>query len=272
MENYVKKSQNILIVWHEGRPEADMKKILEKIKSNIGGGSIQLENQQRLKLASHGKSSFDISFLGVFSPITAISEDILIEIARIVKPGGRIVIRFAEADFSDVSSTLKLSGFVNIQQDKDGFVFGEKPSFEVGSSLKLKKAIKPTTPLDKNTVSEAKKVWSLSAMDMNDDDVDLIDDNSLLNEDDLIKPDAASLKVSCGSGDRPKKACKNCSCGLAEELESGKKPQPKAVTSACGSCYLGDAFRCASCPYLGMPAFKPGEKISLSDRQLKADA
>lgn len=90
---------------------------------------------------------------------------------------------------------------------------------------------------------------------------------------------------------REKKACKDCTCGLAErqaaaglegddeveKVEELKKPKvqfslkeltevdftTEGKTGGCGSCSLGDAFRCSGCPFLGLPAFKPGQAISL---------
>lgn len=102
-------------------------------------------------------------------------------------------------------------------------------------------------------------------------DVKLIDESSLLTEEDLAtRPTATKGDAGCNPK-KVKKACKNCSCGLRElELlnESGLpgsiKTQPAkpvtdgklgvsggGITSSCGSCYLGDAFRCSGCPYLG---------------------
>ena len=56
------------------------------------------------------------------------------------------------------------------------------------------------------------------------------------------------------SGERKRLPCANCTCGL---LEKDKKNS----VSACGSCYLGDAFRCSGCPYLGKPPFDPYSNI-----------
>lgn len=41
---------------------------------------------------------------------------------------------------------------------------------------------------------EVAKVWTLSASDMLDDEVELVDDDALLDEEDLKKPDPSSLK------------------------------------------------------------------------------
>lgn len=129
-----------------------------------------------------------------------------------------------------------------------------------------------------------------------------IDAEALLTPADRERP-AACDTATPSSGPRRKKACKGCTCGLAEEekaeeeaeqaeltrrlkvvlldadgvvevdatngVDKEKERLKKAAesatkaTSSCGSCYLGDAFRCSSCPYRGLPAFKPGEKVEI---------
>ena len=107
-----------------------------------------------------------------------------------------------------------------------------------------------------------------------DDDDDLIDEDALLTEEDLKKPQLPSVG-DCEVGST-RKACKNCTCGRAEAEEKVEKlglsmDQLDNPQSACGSCGLGDAFRCATCPYKGLPPFKLGEKVSLSSNFLAAD-
>lgn len=125
------------------------------------------------------------------------------------------------------------------------------------------------------------------------EDDELIDENELIDNSLLNTGSIICLREPNSSGKKRRKACKDCSCGLAEreafgfdedqEKEKEKveaKEQPKRIqfstqdlseidftiegkVGGCGSCSLGDAFRCDGCPYLGLPAFKPGQVISL---------
>jgi len=102
-------------------------------------------------------------------------------------------------------------------------------------------------------------------------DSDLVDEDALLDNDFQQTEDISSSKFDCGelSSGGKKRACKDCTCGLAERQiddDAQMTVEDKIVrSSACGSCYKGDAFRCASCPFLGKPAFEPGsERVVLA--------
>ncbi|CAK9066642.1 Anamorsin homolog (Fe-S cluster assembly protein DRE2 homolog) [Durusdinium trenchii] len=91
-----------------------------------------------------------------------------------------------------------------------------------------------------------------------------IDEDTLLED---VPAPVGKGKSDCSS--QPK-ACANCSCGRKEledkfgAEEAKKRLEQGKERSSCGSCYLGDAFRCETCPYRGLPAFKPGSKVELA--------
>eukprot|EP01100_Stratorugosa_tubuloviscum_P009739 TRINITY_DN4094_c1_g1_i1.p1 TRINITY_DN4094_c1_g1~~TRINITY_DN4094_c1_g1_i1.p1 ORF type:complete len:313 (+),score=136.76 TRINITY_DN4094_c1_g1_i1:30-941(+) len=134
-----------------------------------------------------------------------------------------------------------------------------KPSWQIGVSTPLRFAKKAEQQKQTVTLSS----WAVSAQ-KNQDEEELEDEDKLLEEDDLKKP--LVVKSDCETGIQ-RKACKNCTCGLAEQENQTAKIDSTddilPVKSACGSCHLGDAFRCSTCPQRGKPAYQPGQTVLL---------
>ncbi|KKY23385.1 putative anamorsin family protein [Diplodia seriata] len=125
-----------------------------------------------------------------------------------------------------------------------------------------------------------------------DDDDDLIDEDDLLTEQDKMRPVMPPPECRPKVGKR-RRACKDCTCGLAQQIEAEDKAKrdeaDKALNTmkldtndlaevdftvqgkvgSCGNCALGDAFRCDGCPYIGLPAFKPGEEVRLLNNDIQ---
>lgn len=146
------------------------------------------------------------------------------------------------------------------------------PSTPISLSLKRPSEASTSAALPLRT-SKANKasLWAFTAAPIGSTPK-TIDESTLLTDEDLARP--TLVKREDCDVKKTRKACKDCSCGLREILldeaeqddlvQAGFKPMKGVdngkgerkitsgvATSSCGSCYLGDAFRCGSCPYLG---------------------
>ncbi|RDW23791.1 cytokine-induced anti-apoptosis inhibitor 1, Fe-S biogenesis-domain-containing protein, partial [Yarrowia lipolytica] len=148
----------------------------------------------------------------------------------------------------------------------------------------FKRASPATAAPSTNGTNPAATVNLNSVVTLSMDDDDLMDEDDLMEDDtNLSMPIKIPAKCDPGPGKKRRKACKDCTCGLKEMEEQAKDAQLAAQntvtlsaedtaeidftvqgkTGGCGSCALGDAFRCDGCPYLGLPPFKPGEAVSI---------
>ena len=226
-------------------------------------------------------SSFDVVLT---RPTLTFSPPFLASILSVLAPGGSLVALVSSSD-PEVpklfQSQLVLSGFVDVAATPVGSggacateIVAQRPPWSVNASAPLKLKRKTAAPAATAPVttlvapsSSTSNVWNLAASDINELDADLADEDALLAKDTFVPAPRAAVSTDCGTGAGvQKKACKNCTCGLSEEQAAPAPapapvvvvkpaPAPAKLVSACGSCGLGDAFRCGGCPYLGKPAF-----------------
>nr|DAD48564.1 TPA_asm: hypothetical protein HUJ06_018501 [Nelumbo nucifera] len=221
-------------------------------------------------------------------PIESFSMDLVVYISRTLEPADRLL--------EKILRVLKPGGTVSVQISQPAAENIDKPSTTLEGKV-TGSWIPGSTSCSIETVYAARRYsttynqgqeaflenWFIIFYQENekswpkikiDDDADLIDEDSLLTEDDLKKPQLPPVG-DCEVGST-RKACKNCTCGRAEAEEKVEKlgltaDQINNPQSACGNCGLGDAFRCSTCPYRGLPPFKLGLKVSLPVNFLDAD-
>ena len=128
----------------------------------------------------------------------------------------------------------------------------------VGES-KLDDGTRVVTAVKKDAASKSAPI----RLNLDDDMID--EDNLLADASNVLAPPPAMSDVKTKDDCAGREPCADCTCGRSENKAGDGKQEVK--TSSCGKCHLGDAFRCASCPYLGKPAFKPGEEHLYLDLQ-----
>ncbi|EXJ85887.1 hypothetical protein A1O1_06256 [Capronia coronata CBS 617.96] len=233
-----------------------------------------------------------------------INRDMLASLVKALKSGGQL--RSQDGQFGSVDGVEKNEAILAGLSFQPGTGFS-KPDYGVQESVPLKFGKKkpaqavggPNTTNGTVPLALNGKRKSLDAVPegvgfddgTNDSDDELIDEDTLLDGEDLQRP--LKIPVECKPKAKRRRACKDCTCGLAERLEAEDRARREKADQAlntmklqaddlaevdftvqgkvgsCGNCSLGDAFRCDGCPYIGLPAFKPGEEVRLLNNDIQ---
>ncbi|KAJ5184472.1 Cytokine-induced anti-apoptosis inhibitor 1 [Penicillium cf. griseofulvum] len=214
-----------------------------------------------------------------------LTRDVYATLVPAMKAGAKLQTQDSTLNASDTMEAI-LAGLV---QSDNGF---EKPNFDPSAAVPLKFGLKkknkptPTAVPSIPTGFAAPMGIDAPTNHDRDDDDELINEDTLLSEEDLTRPIMPPPECQPKTG-RRRRACKDCTCGLADKLEAEDKERRanadkelnvlkldtgdlaeldftvQGKTGSCGSCALGDAFRCDGCPYMGLPAFKPGQEVQI---------
>ena len=238
-----------------------------------GGNSSSNDNDNNTIIAYDDTSDIITSMINIDkSSIDSIlckdivpSDDILEHFFRVLRPSCKLRLLCPSSSSSQsLSIDLKIQGFIEITTNNNETICS-KPQWDIGASARIE---------TKSALTSS--VWKMNMNDLAEDDI--IDENELLNDGIIItkRGDANGCSDNGPGIPGKKRACANCTCGLAEEEANGITSANKEKTidekiakaSSCGGCAKGDAFRCAGCPFLGKPAFEPGQEkmiLSMSD-------
>ncbi|GAA6014836.1 hypothetical protein JCM11491_002132 [Sporobolomyces phaffii] len=267
-------------------------------------GKVEMQMVDRIIEGATALSPLQYTQISVLLPAVLVTGSLLSILEPALAQGGSFEVHGEAAQSEETLGELRLVGLAGVNKTDSGIILATKSAAPSSASLPLKRPASaidtsaPTpvasssgaVPLPTRTSRAAKaSLWAFTtAATSSGAATPTIDESTLLTQADLERP--TLVKREDCDVKRTRKACKNCTCGLREILLDEKEPDdlvqagfeaaPNAtasssstagarkiksgVTSSCGNCYLGDAFRCGSCPYLGMPAFEPGQKVAVS--------